>query len=488
MQPISHVGPWLVDATGRVVQLHGLTLYQKKPPFIDRISDTDLDYVTSQGFNSFRINWIWQAVEPQPNQYDDAYLDQVVGLNEQMAKHGIRTLFGPAQNSMSAKFGGFGVPIWAVLNRKFCTAPGEDLLCGVREQYRGSDGEFEAWDNFYDNAPGPDGLGILTHFNRTWQRLAKRLKGKNNVYALDLFHEPPPSGRYVEKGERRFLTEPVTFERDALPRLYQSIGNAVRQVNDGPMRFFQVSDYFTLEATAASGIHVPPKLLTDPQMGLSFHFGPIDVATISNEIFVEKTGQALTTASTFARNAQVALMLTGYRLSTREDQYAVFTDLLGSRFIPWNYYTFKGMSDTGAQSSGMFLDPSQPASESNMKSERIDSMVVPYPQLTAGTPTQWSFDRRTRVMQFAYSTQPVGPRTPCNSAATEIFIPARHYPDGYTATVTGAKIISSPTSAWLVLQRSGKAGQVSVVVSPRIGSHTEQPATALGPTANARCP
>jgi endoglycosylceramidase len=489
MQSLSQTDQWLVDRAGRVVQLHGLTLYQKKPPFIDHISAADLDYVTSQGFNSFRINWIWQAAEPQPGSYDEAYFDKVVGLNDQFAEVGIRTLLGPAHNSFSSRFGGFGTPLWATVNRTFCQEPLQQAMCikDAKERYLGSDGEFEAWQSFYDDAPTADGIGGLTRFTRTSQRMAARLRGQNNVYALDLFHEPAPGARYVERGERRFLTEPVTFEQEGLPRFYRTVGKAVHKANPTPMIFFQISNYYTLSDTAKAGIHVPFKFSDAPKLGLSFHFGPIDLAKHPNDVFLEKAAQTLTTAAAYAQEANVALMLTGYRLGSNEAQYADFTDMLGSRFIPWNYYTFKGMPDPGAESSGILIDPSKPASDANVKAQRMDAMVVPYPQLIAGTPKQWSFDRATRMVRFTYSTQPVGARRLCARAATEIFVPARQYPQGYVAEVSGARIISSPTSAWLVLRHLRGAREVSVVIRPQNSSFTERPATAIGPTANVTC-
>lgn len=489
MQPLSHVGPWLVDSVGRVVQLHGLTLYKKKPPFIDRTSDADLEYLTGEGFNAFRINWVWEAAQPEPNRFDDSYFDQIVDLNGQMARYGFRTLIGSANNSFSSKFGGFGAPLWATVNKQYCTNPEEAKICikKIEDRYLGIDGEYEAWDNFYDNMPAPDNVGVLTHFTRAWQRLASRLEGKNNVFALDLFHEPAPGLRYVRKGERPFFTEPVTFERDGLPPFYKTMVDGVREVAKKPAIFFQISNYYTLENTAKAGIHVPPHFSTDPNLGLSFHFGPSDVGGVSNNDFAEKLGQTMKTANDYARSADVALVVTGYRLAKNEQQYGIFTDLLGSRFIPWFFYTYKGMPDPGAENTSLLLDPSQPASDANIKSARFDSLVVPYPQLIAGTPKHWSFDRNTSEVRFVYSTKPIGLRKPCAGADTEIFVPARHYPQGYSAEVTGGKVVSSSTSAWLVVQQASGASEVSVTIRPRTGSFTERPAVATGPTANVSC-
>ncbi|HEX7819705.1 MAG TPA: cellulase family glycosylhydrolase [Sphingobium sp.] len=488
-QPLSHDGQWLVDAAGRVVQLHGLTLYEKKAPFLEGISDQDLDYLSSQGFNSFRINWIWQAAEPLPGQYDDAYLGRVVSLNDQMARHGIRTLIGPANNSLSEKFGGFGTPLWATVNRDHCIQPGQDKLCikNITDRYLGVDGEFEAWDNFYNDVPNADGVKPLTHFTRTWQRLASKLNGKNNIYAFDLFHEPAPGLKYVKMGERRFFDEPVNFEREGLPPFYRTVGGGVRKVNKGPTIFFQISDYYKLDDIAKAGIHVPPHFSADTNMGLSYHFGPGDLAGLPTSTFIEKLNQSLNTATNFAKTANVALVVTGFRLGKDEGQHATFVDFLDSRFIPWTYYTYRGMPDPGAEHTSLLIDRSKPASDANAKPARFDALVVPYPQLTAGTPQSWTFDRASKIIQFSYLTKPVGSQKLCTGAATEIFIPARHYPQGYSAQVKGATIVSAPTSAWLILKAERGAQKVSVTIRPRNGSYTETPATALGPTANIRC-
>lgn len=489
VQPLSHDGQWLVDAAGRVVQLHGLTLYEKKAPFLEGISDEDLDYLSSQGFNSFRINWIWQAAEPLPGQYDDAYLARVVALNDKMARHGIRTLIGPANNSLSEKFGGFGTPLWATVNRDHCTQPGQDKLCikDITDRYLGVDGEFEAWDNFYNDVPNADGVKPLTHFTRVWQRLATKLKGKNNIYALDLFHEPAPGLKYVKMGERRFFDEPVNFEREGLPPFYRTVGGGVRKVNKGPTIFFQISDYYKLGDIAKAGIHVPPHFSADKNMGLSYHFGPGDLAKLPTSTFMEKLNQSFDTATNFANAADVALVVTGFRLGKDEGQHATFVDFLDSRFIPWTYYTYRGMPDPGAEHTSLLIDRSKPASEANAKPARFDALVVPYPQLIAGTPLSWTFDRATNIVRFTYSTKPVGSQKLCAGAATEIFVPARHYPQGYVAQVKGATIASMPTSAWLVLKAEPGAQEVSVTIEPRSGSYTETPSGALGPTANARC-
>lgn len=489
MRPLTHVGPWIVDSVGRVVQLHGLTLYKKKPPFLDQITDDDLKYVTGEGFNAFRINWAWEAAEPNPGIFDDSYFDKIVALNDKMAGYGVRTLIGSANNSFSSKFGGFGAPVWASLNQNYCRKPDEQTVClkNIQDRYLGLDGEYEAWDNFYDDASGPDGIGVLTHFTRTWQRLAARLKDKNNVFALDLFHEPAPGLRYVRTGERRFFSEPVTFERDALPRFYKIVGDGVRQSASNPAIYFQISNYWTLENTAKAGIHVPARFSSDRNLGLSFHFGPSDLGSVTNNDFAEKLGRTMSTASAYARKADVGLVITGYRLAKNEQQYAIFTDLLASQFLPWFFYTYKGMPDPGAENTSLLIDPSLPASETNVKSQRFDAMVVPYPQLIAGTPKSWSFDRITKVVRFGYSTKPVGRRRPCVGADTEIFVPARHYPQGYSAEVAGGTVVSSPTSAWVVVQQARGAREVSITIRPRTGSFTERPGVATGPTTNVTC-
>ena len=104
-----------------------------------------------------------------------------------------------------------------------------------------------------------------------------------------------------------------------------------------------------------------------------------------------------------------------------------------------------------------------PPSGSNLKQAKLDVLVRPYPRAVAGTPISYAFHAGAddRLFELVYEVD-LSVRAP-----TEVFIPARHYPDGYVATVTGpARIVSKDGAALLKLRARG-GGEIRVEVRRR---------------------
>ncbi|MDR1117304.1 MAG: cellulase family glycosylhydrolase, partial [Oscillospiraceae bacterium] len=488
MSYISHAGTWLTDEAGRVVQVHGVANFDKIPPYLEEMSDEDLAFLASEGLNAMRVNWVWEAAEPEPGVYNDEYLDRIVALNDRLAKHGIRSLIGMSQNGFSSKFGGFGAPPWAGITRYFgrnkttmdyFAEHGIFQNAGgmVRSEKRGEQ-EMEAWDNFYANAAAPDDVGVLTHCINTWKRLAARLEGKPNVFAIDLFHEPAPGYEFeVLHDERRFFTEPTLFEIKKLWRFHRQMINGVREADKKHIIFYQGSCYHTAEMYANFPVNIPTDFSDDRNIGYSEHITTADAATLKPEKFKALLNKALDIHWGHAKAADIAFVLSGFRMPLVDSIYADYLDTVTARGIPWTYMTFRGMRNAadheGAKMS-FLLDNSKPASLDNALQSRWDAFVVPYAQLTAGTPLSWNFDRDTKVMEYKYSTSPAGGTPIANGAATEIFVPVRHYPTGYSVEVNGATVKSHATSPWVVLENEANAKEVSVTVRPAGDSFTER--------------
>ena len=96
-----------------------------------------------------------------------------------------------------------------------------------------------------------------------------------------------------------------------------------------------------------------------------------------------------------------------------------------------------------------------------MKQPKLDVLVRPYPRAVAGTPTSWSFDPQARTFELRFTSNP-SIRMP-----TEIFVPARHFPRGYSVRVTGPARVVSARNAPLLLLRGTGPGEVRVEIAPR---------------------
>src|SRR5262245_45042684 len=77
----AHPGPFITDAQGRALILHGANVsgsaknHPQRHPWVDQAAVQRL--ADDFGFNFARYLIFWDAVEPQPGVIDHAYLDQV---------------------------------------------------------------------------------------------------------------------------------------------------------------------------------------------------------------------------------------------------------------------------------------------------------------------------------------------------------------------------------------------------------------------------
>lgn len=201
-------GGRIVDSEGRQVILRGVNVNAlaeywsgNDHPTTFPLTEEDMDTIAGIGWNTVRLLLSWSRVEPEPGSYDDAYLDSVDAAVGGLAERGIYTIidlhqdaWGPTlaarpdegcgANSEPAK-GWDGAPGWATLG-------GEELgtrctLNGVRETSAAVLTSFEA---FWENAPGPGGVGIRTRYVEMLGHLAARWAADPAVAGYDLMNEP----------------------------------------------------------------------------------------------------------------------------------------------------------------------------------------------------------------------------------------------------------------------------------------------------------
>ena len=145
-------GPYLYDANGRVVFLHGVNVVYKHAPYIAypdpgqpwNFSTADASRMQSLGFNVVRLGIEWQALEPGsggPNQPNvctagapgnahewnravaERYLSHVAATVKLLADHGIYTLLDMHQDVYNQNFRGEGAPDWAVCTNNVPIVP-----------------------------------------------------------------------------------------------------------------------------------------------------------------------------------------------------------------------------------------------------------------------------------------------------------------------------------------------------------------------------
>jgi len=92
----------------------------------------------------------------------------------------------------------------------------------------------------------------------------------------------------------------------------------------------------------------------------------------------------------------------------------------------------------------------------------LDVLARPYPCAVAGTPRRFAFDHDSGAFQMTYSTQTPDGQVAAAGSETQVLLPERHYPRGYSVGASGAEVVSGPGER--VLKLAAKPGRESVAV------------------------
>jgi endoglycosylceramidase len=151
------------------------------------------------------------------------------------------------------------------------------------------------------------------------------------------------------------------------------------------------------------------------------------------------------------------------------DDNAATVDLFDQDLLSWTIWAYYAYARDPANCSGQgqLIDDTKPGSEANAKQAKLDAIVVPYAEAIAGTPNSYSFDRSTNTMTLSYAARAVPGTRLVPHAPTEIFVPQRTYPQGYKATVSGARVVSAPGASWLEVFAGQPDDNVTVTVAPK---------------------
>lgn len=183
-------GRWVLDEQGRVILLRGVNLAdgakELSTGFLPRQTREEILGLRKLGCNSVRYLIIWEGVEPEPGQYNEAYLDQVAERLAWCKEAGLRVILDMHQDLYSRKYSADGAPEWACLDDgiPFVITPGGWFMNYAAPSV------IRAFDNFWANKPGPGGVGIQDRYIAMWQHVAERFKNDTNLLGYDGMNEP----------------------------------------------------------------------------------------------------------------------------------------------------------------------------------------------------------------------------------------------------------------------------------------------------------
>jgi endoglycosylceramidase len=452
---VGHSGQWLTDSQGKVVILHGMNMVYKRPPYTPAATgfgDVAARSLSDDGFDVVRLGVIYSAVEPTPGMFDGKYLDSIAATTSILARHGIYTLLDFHQDQMSQALGGEGFPSWSVQTNGL---PERRYVFPLG--YTESTALNAAFDNFWSDRTGPDGIGLQEHYASAWQHVARRFANDPFVIGYDLFNEPWAAGSSnVELGS-----------------FYARVIAAIRSVDRRHVIFY--------EPYVAFDFGSPTQLprFGDSTLGMSFHDYCLQATTQNEASCATSENKTVQNALARSESTRDALLLTEFGGSTDEQDVARVVRIADLHQLSWIEWAYCGCDDpTGSippSNEGLVHDPRLPATGRNVNLTTLIVLAEPYPRTVAGIPIAYSYDLSNHRFQLTYSTTaPDGHRFGSGDCTT-VVVPALQYPHGYSAIVRGGRVVSSRGAGLLQIVPAPRSLDVSITVLPTNDGHTSVP-------------
>jgi endoglycosylceramidase len=460
--PLSHAGRWITDAQGRVVVLHGTNMAYKLAPYYPSaigFGASDAAFLSSIGFDAVRVGVLWQAVEPQPGVYDDGYLRHIAQTVATLSHYGIVSLLDFHQDQYNQLFQGEGFPSWSVQDDGL---PPEPQL-GFGGDYVGMPALQRAFDHFWENSPGPGGVGLQDRYAAAWQRVAGFFKGNRNVLGYEIMNEPWPGSIWPSCAQTEGCP---TFDTGQFAAFYHRAIDAIRKVDRRTLIWYEPQVLFNY----GSNTNLPP--LGDPRLGFAFHdyclendegAGTATCDTFDSKVFGNAVAHVAKTGD--------ALMETEFGATQDPNILAPNVQRADQDMVSWLEWAFCGCKDPTTSGPGdeqaIVSDPSKPATGSNLIQPTLKVLVEPYPQLVSGTPASWGFDASTKTFSLKYSTARAGGRGQFGvRSLTDVATPRFVYGGRYGVTVTDGAIASRRGAATLAVAACRGARTISVTIRP----------------------
>lgn len=184
---ISVDGQKFVDSEGRQVLFSGINFISKNPEekYMPIQGEETFKQFKTWGFNCIRLGIIWDGLEPEPGNYNEDYLKEIDRRIQWAADNDIYVFLDMHQDLYGAKYSD-GAPDWATLDE------GKAHYRGAvwSDSYLISPAVQTAFDNFWNNTPASDSIGIQDHYANLWKHIAKRYAKNTTVIGYDIMNEP----------------------------------------------------------------------------------------------------------------------------------------------------------------------------------------------------------------------------------------------------------------------------------------------------------
>jgi endoglycosylceramidase len=438
--PLRGAGRWFVDALGRVVLMHGVNMVSKQAPYYPAafgFGGDDAAFLAAEGFNALRLGVDFRGLMPTPGIVETDYIDHLAETVAALTQHGIFVLMDFHQDGFAPMFNGNGFPDWLAIGDGLPNPP--DAVFPA--YYIQNPAMQRAFENFWANRAGPNGVGLQEYFVQGVEAIVARFAAEPMVLGTELMNEPFPGSNWLPC--LMAGTGCPDLEHQLLEPFYHRATEAARRI--APDRFVFVEPFVLFNFGQG------PTSLPGTEAGrvLSFHSYAVNAA--GEEAVIAYAVDAAT------RDA-APLLLTEFGARVDPVFLNRITAEMEHGLVPWMFWSYDGE---------VIGDLRQPAGPDNLRdAAAFDALVRPYPIATTGTPTEIAFDPTEKVFRFTYDTTPPTDVAYASNALTVVSVPGRQYPDGYDVHVEGAVVTSLPHAPLLTMRNMPDATHVSMQVSP----------------------
>ena len=481
-----------VDPDGRQILFHGLSVISKSGAegYESWHGPAEFAAMRDWGMNCVRLGIFWDGLEPEPGQYNEEYLSQVDERIAWAKEHGIYVMLDMHQDLFSVLYSD-GAPEWATLTDG---EPHVHVGTVWSDAYLTSPAVKRAFDNFWDNKPGPDGIGVQDRFALAWRHVAQRYADEPAVVGYDVFNEPGGGSATVEglvvvmqkaaqlMGEKYGENAPAQsdlmkmwldrkgrsklmgllrdmdvyipaidagqavfakFERAKVTPMYQRVRDAVRQVDRNHIIFLETSTSANMGVYSGIEPVLSPDGRRDPLQAYAPHGYDIVVDTADIASASEERVELI-----FSRHGETARRLNMPMIVGEWGAYGG----AGSEVVPAAWFVVRQFEKL------LCSDTYWLFGRNLYTSPYLHALQRPIPQRIAGTLLAYHADPEAKTFTCTWKEDPAV------VAPSRIYIPqwAFHGQDRITVTPRGSEFDLTPTadgskSVSVLIPPTGKA-------------------------------